>query len=334
VYDRWEDVIRDPDIEVVHTCTPNNLHYVINKAALLAGKHVLSEKPLAMTSRESADLVRIAKKTRLRNGVHFNYRFYPLIQHARKMVEGGELGDILLVHGHYLQDWLLYATDTNWRVDPAAGGASRAFADIGSHWCDLVQFVTGLRIKQVCATLATIHRRRADPAGAMDTFKGKESHPQRSATVRIRTEDTGIVMLEFSNGARGVVTVSQVSAGRKNREWFEIDGSKNAIVWDQEDPNSLWVGHREKPNEIVIKDPALLHPEARRYAHYPGGHPEGYPDGPKNLFLNFYDAVRSGGAPHPATEAYPTFADGHHENCIVDAVLKSNRRGGWVPVRT
>jgi len=334
VYEKWEDVIADGDVEVIHNCTPNHLHFVINKAALGAGKHVISEKPLTMTSKESAELVSLAAKKGVVNAINFNYRFYPLIQHARAMMAKGELGKVYLVHGHYLQDWLYYDTDYNWRLETKMSGASRAIADIGSHWCDLAQFVTGLKITSVFADLMTVHPKRKRPRGAIETFKGKEMALSGDLEdIPIRTEDTGIVMLRFANGARGVVTVSQVSAGRKNCEQIEIDGSKAAVAWNQEEPNQLWVGHRERPNEVIIKDPSLLHQEARKYAHYPGGHPEGYPDGPMNLFMNVYDFIREGKDPRKSIPDFPTFADGHWENKIVDAVLKSDGTRKWVEVK-
>jgi predicted dehydrogenase len=334
VYDRWEEVVRDPEVEVVHNCTPNNLHFAINRAAVRAGKHIVSEKPLTMTAKESAELVRMAASAGVVNAVNFNYRFYPLVQHARSMVSSGQLGDVFLVHGHYLQDWLYYDTDYNWRLDPSISGASRAVADIGSHWCDLVQFVTGRAIVRVCASLSIVHARRKKPVDAVVTFKGTKQNPAAGeTTIRITTEDAGVVMFEMDGGARGAFTVSQVSAGRKNREWFEIDGSKLALSWDQEEPNCLWIGHRGQANEILIKDPLLLHESARRYAHYPGGHPEGYPDGPKNLFANVYAFIRGGADPRNGKPDFPTFVDGHAENLIVEAVLRSNKTRRWVDVQ-
>lgn len=331
VYNRWEDIVADPEIDVIHNCTPNHLHFRINRAAILAGKHILSEKPLTMTVAESAALVALLRRRPVVAGVNYNYRFYPIVEHARGMVQRGELGDIYLAHGHYLQDWLYYATDYNWRLEPRLSGRSRAVADIGTHWCDLVQFISGHRIVRVCADLATIHGSRLKPRSAVATFKGKERVARgRTTRVRIRTEDTGVVMFRLDNGAQGVVTVSQVSAGRKNRQWFEIAGSRSAISWNQEDPNTLWIGHRDRPNEVLIKDPSLLDRRARSLAHFPGGHPEGYPDGLKNFFLRFYDFIRRGKDPRRTAPDFPTFADGHRENQIVEAVLVSNARGRWV----
>jgi len=333
VFGDWKKLVNEQDVEVVHNCTPNNLHFEINKAMLLAGKHVISEKPLTLTSAESSELVKLAQEKKAVTAINFNYRFYPLMQHARAMVQKNELGDIYLIHGHYLQDWLYYETDYNWRLESEISGESRAVADIGSHWCDLLQFITGSKIKRVFAELATIHQTRQRPRQAMDTFKGKVTGaPKEFEAVPIKTEDVGLVLVQFENGARGVFTVSQVSAGRKNRLWFEIDGGRKALAWDQEEPNQMWIGYREKTNEILIKDPSLLDENARQYAHYPGGHPEGYPDGPKNMFLKVYDFIRSGKNPLSDKMEFPTFADGHLEILIVEAVLKSHREQRWIEV--
>ena len=333
VYSTWQEAVRDDQVDVVHNCTPNNLHFEINKAVIKARKHIVSEKPLTLTSAESAELLALVKRSGVVHAVNFNYRFYPLVQHARAMVRSGEVGEIYLVHGHYLQDWLYYDTDYNWRLESRISGASRAVADIGSHWCDLVQYVTGQAITHVNAELMTVHPKRKKPAQSVETFKGKQSAAAASvASVLIDTEDAGIVTVRFEKGARGACVVSQVSAGRKNREWFEVDGSRAALAWDQEEPNSLWIGRREKANETLIKDPSLLAESARSYAHYPGGHPEGYPDGPKNLFRNVYDFIRSGQDPRRSKPEFPTFEDGHWENRIVEAVLKSNKKKAWVKV--
>ena len=246
------------------------------------------------------------------------------------MVQAGEIGDIFALHGSYLQDWLYLPTDWNWRLQPEMSGESRAIADIGSHWCDLMQFITGETITKVMADLRTIHKTRMKPKKEVETYAGKELQPSDYEPQEINTEDYGSVLFELSGGAHGVVTVSQVSAGRKNRLYFELDGSKRAIAWDQERPNEMWIGYREKANENLIKDPSLLHPSAREYAHYPGGHPEAYPDGPKNLFRNVYRAVATGAM--PAQPDWSTFSDGHKEMAICDAVLASNKAKSWVDV--
>ncbi len=329
----WRDLLTLPELQAVHNCTPNNLHFEINKAFLETGIHVVSEKPLTLNSRDSEKLVNLAKKKKLVTAINFNYRFYPLIQHARQMIQKNELGDLYLAQGNYLQDWLYYDTDYNWRLETEISGVSRAIADIGSHWCDLIQFITGQKIIRVFADLTTVHKTRKKPSGEIETFKGKEKGSDFDAVeTPVNTEDIGIVMVQFSSGSKGIFTVSQVSAGRKNHLTFEIGGSKKAIAWNQEEPNKLWVGYREKPNEIVIKDPSLLHPEARSYAHYPGGHPEGYPDGPKNMFMRFYEFIRAGKDPLKDEPEFPTFRDGWIENRMVDAVLKSNKDQKWVDV--
>ena len=333
VYDDWRELLRHEEIGAVHNCTPNNLHYEVNRALLEAGKHVLSEKPLTMTSAESAELVRMAREKGLVTAINFNYRGYPLVQQAHGMVQRGELGDLFLVHGHYAQDWLLHDTDYNWRLESAVSGASRAIADIGSHWFDLVQFITGRRIEKVFAHLFTVHETRKKPRQEIETFKGKEmGAAAEHDEVPIDTEDGGFVLLRFEGGLRGSLTVSQVSAGRKNRQWIEVDGSRSALAWNQEEPNQLWIGHRERPNEVLIKDPSLLDANARTYAHYPGGHPEGYPDGPRNLFRNFYRYIREGKRPGADAADFATFEDGHWEVQVVEAVLASNSREAWVDV--
>lgn len=328
----WKKAITSPDIDVIHNCTPNHLHFEINKAAIKNNKHIISEKPLTINSKQSAELLQLLKKHNVVNAINFNYRFYPIMQHAMSMIKHGEVGDIYLVHGNYLQDWLYYKTDYNWRLESNLGGESRAIADIGSHWCDMVQFLTGSKIKKVFADLVTIHKSRIKPDKAIETFKGKEKKSLSGKEVAIKTEDAGTVLIQFENGAKGVFTVSQVSAGRKNHFWLEIDGSKKSFAWNQENPNELWIGNRNKANELLIKDPSLLSKEARKYASYPGGHPEGYPDGPKNLFATVYSFIRDGKDPQTDMIDFPTFADGHYENKIVDAILKSNNQQKWIEV--
>ena len=330
-YGDYRELLANPDVQVVHNCTPNHLHYQVNKDILASGKHVISEKPLAMTSTESRELVELAKTSGLIHAVDFNYRYYPLVQHARQMVQQGELGDVYALHGSYLQDWLYLATDWNWRLEPELSGESRAVADVGSHWCDLLQFITGETITRVMADLRTVHKTRMKPKKEIETYAGKELTPSDYEPQDIATEDYASVLLELSGGAHGVFTVSQVAAGRKNRLYFELDGSRRAIAWDQERPNEMWIGYREKPNEILVKDPSLLHEAAREYAHYPGGHPEAYPDGPKNLFRNVYRAVETGQM--PAEPDWSTFEDGHKEMAICDAILESNKSQQWTDVQ-
>ena len=328
-YGDYRQMLADPEIQSVHNCTPNYMHFQINSDIIKAGKHVVSEKPLAMNSKESAKLVALAEKAGVANAIDFNYRYYPLTQQARAMVKDGDLGDIFIVHGSYLQDWLYLKTDYNWRLEPELSGESRAVADVGSHWCDLIQYIIGQKIVRVFADFATIHPIRMKPAKPVETYAGKEILPTDLTEMKIDTEDYATVLLEFEKGARGAFTVSQVSAGRKNRLYFEIDGSRCALAWDQEEPNGLWVGYREKANELLMKDPSLLKPEAKLYAHFPGGHPEAYPEGPRNLFEMFYRHIR-GDIKKPK---HSTFKDGHEEICMVEAALKSSRMKKWVDVK-
>ena len=328
-YGDYKQLLADPEIQVVHNCTPNHLHFGVNCDIIAAGKHVISEKPLAMNSTESRELVKRVDKAGVVNAINFNYRYMPLVQQARAMCQNhDDVGRVLAVQGSYLQDWLFKETDWNWRLVPELSGDSRAVADVGSHWCDLIQYVTGLKITRVMADLVTLHPTRKRPKVEVETYAGKVLKPEDMEDVAIGTEDYASILLEFDSGAHGVMTVNQCAAGRKNRLFYEINGSKCGLSWDQEQPNELWVGHRDRPNEVLMKDPSLLYPEVREYAHYPGGHNEAYPDGPKNLFRNVYGFIagnRKGGD-------FATFLDGHNEIAICDAVLKSGKAKQWVDV--
>ncbi|HEY62142.1 MAG TPA: Gfo/Idh/MocA family oxidoreductase [Anaerolineae bacterium] len=329
-YESFDKMIADPRINVVHITTPNYLHYQQAKAALLAGKHVVCEKPLATNTKESAELVALAKEKNLVGTVNFNIRFYPLSQQARAMVQAKDLGDIYIVQGSYLQDWLLFPTDWNWRLEPELGGEMRAVADIGSHWLDLVTFITGLKVKSVFADFQTFLPIRKKPTTPLDTFGSKLETPIEYIEQPIHTEDYATVLLHFDNGARGVLTVSQISAGRKNRLYYEIDGSKSALAWNSERPNELWVGHRERPNEQLLKDPSLLAPQARQYASYPGGHNEGFPDTFKQLFLSVYRYIEAGD--YTAKPDFATFEDGHEELVLGEAILQSFKENRWIDI--
>jgi predicted dehydrogenase len=335
-YATFAEILADPHVQVVHITTPNRHHFSMASAALLAGKHVMCEKPLAMNSTESAALVALARETGLAAGVNYNIRFYPLCLEARDMARRGDLGDVYSIYGSYVQDWLFYPTDYNWRVLAEEGGALRAVADIGTHWLDLVQFITGLEVEAVCADLKTAHPIRRRPKGEVQTFKGKEEQmpatgPGATESVEITTEDYGGVMLRFRGGGRGVLWTSQVTAGRKNCLRFEIAGSKQAIAWCSEAPNELWIGHRERANESLIRDPGLLSAYARGFINYPGGHNEGFPDTFKQLYRAFYDAIAAGD--FAAAPTFPTFADGHREIVLCEAILKSHVEGRWVEVQ-
>ena len=327
-YDSLDELLEDDGVEVVHVTSPNHLHHPQVRRILDAGRHVVCEKPLAMTSDESAELVGLAADSGRVNAVNFNIRFYPLNQHVHEIVAGGAIGEVRLVSGHYFQDWLLLESDWNWRLDPALGGALRAVGDIGSHWLDLMAFTTGLQITEVMADLATFIPVRRQPTGPVETFSVERS----AETVErdISTEDTATILVRFDNGARGTVAISQLSAGRKNSLEYEIDGSLGALAWDSEQPDQLWIGHREAPNEILIRNPALMGSAGQAAAALPGGHVEGFADTFRALFRAVYAEVGAGG---PSDRpAYPTFADGHDEMLVGDAVAASSRAGRWVTV--
>lgn len=332
-YGDYHDLLQDSEIQVVHNCTPNHLHFEINKQIILAGKHVISEKPLAMNSEESAELLELAKKHEVVHGVNFNYRQHASVQNLRAMIANGNLGKVNLVHGSYLQDWLLYETDFNWRLAPEVGGKSRAIADIGSHWCDTVQFVTGKRIVEVFADLATVIPVRKKAKTEIATFSTQNIDEKEYEDVHINTEDYASVLIRFEDGSRGGFTVSQVSAGRKNRLSFEVDGSLGSAFWNQEEPEKLWLGHREKPNQILLADPALFAAEARSSIHHPGGHNEGWPDALKNMMYNYYSFIRDGKSFDTEKPNFATFEDGHTSMCITDAILKSYKEQKWIKVQ-
>ncbi|MFH5185349.1 Gfo/Idh/MocA family protein [Paenibacillus sp. TAB 01] len=323
-YDTVEDLLQDPNIQAVHNCTPNSLHFDINRKVLLSGKHLLSEKPLAIDSRESAELAELAKQSDVISGVCFNYRHYPMVSQIKEMLREGKQGRINLVYGGYLQDWLLYETDYSWRLDPEKNGPSRAMADIGSHWCDTVQYVLGKKIVSVFADLKTVHPVRKKPKMQTATFISNEDAEREN--VPVTTEDYGSVLIHFQDGAQGVFTVSQVAAGRKNRLHFEIATDQSSLAWDQEQPNRLWIGKRGEANGELSKDPDLLLPESASLAHYPGGHQEGWPDGLKNLFYDFYMKISN----RSYSSTFATLDDGHRIMMLVEAILTSNKEKRWV----
>jgi predicted dehydrogenase len=318
------------DIQSVHICSPNYLHYRMARDALQAGKHVVCEKPLAITAAEALELVALADKKGLVNAVNFNIRYYPLARQIRTMVEKGDLGEILAVHGSYLQDWLFHPTDYNWRLEPEQSGPSRAIADIGSHWMDLIEYITGLRIRELCADFATFHEVRKKPLKPVETYAGKVLKPEDYEDMPISTEDYATVVFRLENDGRGVMTVNQVAAGRKNRLYFEIDGSKQAIAWESEAPNQIWIGKRDGSNQLLMRDPSLVYPECAAIIDYPGGHNEGFPDTFKQLFKEVYAYV-SGDRSRPP--AFPTFKDGLREIILCEKIMESNRNRTWIKVQ-
>ncbi|HEX3661156.1 MAG TPA: Gfo/Idh/MocA family oxidoreductase [Acidobacteriaceae bacterium] len=322
----FETILRDKSIHAVHLCTPNAQHYPMAKAALEAGKHVLCEKPLAISLPEAKELAVLAARAGLRNCVCHNLRAYPMVQQMRQLRKTGELGEILVAQGNYSQDWLLYETDWNWRVSSKDGGPSRCMADIGSHWFDLTEHVTSLRVSSLCADLQTFHKTRKQPRGPVETFANTMAGDQVTIDTPIDTEDCGSVIFRLGERARGAMMASQVAAGRKNRFSIEIYGTKAGVAWDQERPDELWIGHRDSPNSLLIKDPSLLQPGARSFADLPGGHSEGYDDTFKQVFRRFYASIRDPEAPRD----YPQFADGLRQLVILDAELESHRTRCWI----
>ena len=317
-------VLKNPEIQAVHICTPNAQHFPMALAAVNAGKAVLCEKPMTMNVDEAKKLVAAAKEKGTVNAVQHNLRYYPVVQQIRQMIAAGDLGDILIVQGTYSQDWLLYETDWNWRLASEANGKLRVMGDIGSHWMDMIQHLTGQSITAVCAELATFWEERKRPKGSVETFSKAKAAEYES--FKVDTEDFGVVMLHLGKRARGAFTVSQMSAGRKNRFAFEIFGTKAGVAWNQESPDQLWIGHRNEPNQIIVKDASLFYPAAASFADLPGGHSEGYDDSHKQLFKRFYAKVADPSAPVD----FPTFEDGLHGMVLLDKVAQSNEKRAWV----
>lgn len=327
-YQGIDDVLADGNVQAVHLAVPNALHYELSKRVLIAGKHVLCEKPLAMNSRESAELVALAKLRKAVAAVCYNIRFYPLNLEARDLVRRGEVGSVYSINGSYLQDWLFYSTDYNWRVLAEQGGELRAVADIGTHWMDLITSITGLEVEAVFADLKTVHPLRWRPKGEVETFTGKTAKAAETQAVDISTEDYGCVLFRFRGGARGSLHVSQVTAGRKNCLRYEISGSKSALWWNSETPDTLWIGRRDRANECLIRDPALVSETTRQYINYPGGHSEGFPDTFKQCFKAFYQYISAGD--YTAVPTFPTFEDGHREIVLCEAILQSHLTEQWI----
>ena len=330
-YGSYQALIEDPDVHVVHNATPNYLHAAVTSAALARGKHVVSDKPLAMTAAEAKQLVEEATRAGVVAAVTFNYRGNPLVQHARHAIARGDIGTPRFIHGYYLQDWLLKDTDYSWRLDPEKGGASSALGDIGSHWCDLAQHLTGLRITEVLGEVTTCLPTRRKPRVAQEAFAVEGA--AEADVVAITVEDLASVLVRFDNGARGAFSAGQVCAGHKNDLVVEICGSTSSVRWRQEQQNELWWGHRDRANELLHKDPSLIDEDARRYARLPGGHQEAWADAFSNVMRDIYEVIAAGPPYRDLPAAVATFADGYRANAIVEAILESARRGGvWTSV--
>ncbi|MCR9201594.1 MAG: Gfo/Idh/MocA family oxidoreductase [Planctomycetaceae bacterium] len=328
-YESIEQLLSDVEVDVVHITSPNRHHFEQTKLALAAGKHVLCEKPLAMTSDESRTLVQLAEQSGLITGVNYNIRYYPLCMEAAARCRSSDVGRVFHVNGSYVQDWLLLQSDYNWRVEAEDGGALRAIADIGTHWLDLIQFILGDHVVAVCADLQTVHPTRDKPVGGAETFS-HSSGTVATEPVSVTTEDAGSVLLKFASGTRGVLSVSQVTAGRKNCLRFELAGEHQSLAWNSERPNELWSGQRRSSNTTLLKDGSLMSDDAAARADYPGGHNEGFPDTFKQLFRDFYAVVDAADPSRPAT--FPTFRDGHREVVLCEAILASHQQQRWVDV--
>ncbi|MFK7735486.1 MAG: Gfo/Idh/MocA family protein [Pirellulaceae bacterium] len=328
-YNNLDELLADPNVTSVHITSPNIAHFEQASACLKAGKHVLCEKPLAMNSAETLQLVELAAASGLAAGVNYNIRYYPLCIEAAERRKSGTLGDVRHISGSYVQDWLFHASDFNWRVLSEQGGALRAIADIGTHWLDLIHAVTGLEVESVCADLQTVFEQRFCPRGSVETFTDSSGSPDTATdSVEIDTEDYGAVLIRFRGGARGVMHVSQVTAGRKNCLRFEVAGSKQTVAWNSESPNELWVGQRDELNQSLVRNPALMSSRAAEFANYPAGHNEGFPDTFKQLFVDFYRNIDTGS--FASSPTFPTFADGHREVVLCEAILASAEQRCWV----
>ena len=330
-YQTVDELLADKDITVVHNCTPNNLHLEINEKIIKAGKHIFSEKPLGKTSEESTSMIELLKNHKdTVNGINFNYRMNPMVQEMKNKIKNGDIGLPKLIHGSYLQDWLLFETDYNWRIEPEICGASRCIADIGSHWMDAVQAVTGEKITEVCSDLVTTIPIRKKPKGQVETFSVNANAEYEN--VAVNTEDYGAVLFKMTSGVHGVFYVSEVSAGRKCFLNFEINGTKSSLYWNQETADSMWMGFRDRYNCHVIRDPNLMTIEAKQYTHLAAGHPEGWNDAMKNNLYSFYKFIVDKKTMGKDPCDFATFEDGHYIIKITEAILKSNKTRQWVKV--
>jgi len=328
-YGDIDALLAHPGLDAIHNCTPNHLHAEINRKVLRAGKHVFSEKPLCMTADEARELAAMAEDAGVIHGVSFVYRQFAMVQQAASMRRHGQLGRIFSAHGSYLQDWMLLETDYNWRVDAALGGSSRAVADIGSHWCDTIQFVTGKRIVEVFADLSIVWPTRKANIQGNTTFSAQQGNALYENRA-VSTEDMGFVLFRFDDGSKGSFNVSQVSAGRKNRLSFEVNGCDASVAWDQETPQQLWIGYRAQANQVLFDDPGLMNADVAHSAHFPGGHIEGWPDAFKNMMLQFYSAISGGRSSVKDSRSFATFQDGANVMFIIDAIVRSHRQQCWV----
>ena len=325
-YESVDELLADPEIQVVHNCTPNNLHSEINRKVIKAGKHLFSEKPLARSSGETGELVRLLEQyPGTVAAVNFNYRMNPLVQEMRQRIKRGDIGSVTLVHGSYLQDWLLYDTDYNWRLEPEICGISRCIADIGSHWMDAVQHVTGARIVEVCADLVTVIPVRKKPKTQVETFSVTRDIEYEDKP--ILTEDYGAVLFKMDNGAHGVFHVSEVSAGHGCFFNFEIDGSEASLAWNQQTADEMWMGFRDRDNLKVMRNPNSLSPEAKEYSYLAKGHPEGWNDAFRNNIYSFYKYIMDGKRIGRDACDFATFEEADRIIRLTEAIVRAAASG-------
>ena len=330
VYSTAQAFLEDEEVDVIHNCTPNNVHFEINKKAILSGKNVLSEKPLSLSSKESAELVNLAAQHKTLTAINFCYRYYPVVQEAAARVRRGDLGDVRAFVGHFLQDWLFYETDYSWRLDSEIAGRANVIADLGSHWCDLVQFITGQKIVEVMSELHTCIPKRKKPKTGPLSFSTQKNVDYDE--VEVKLDDYASMFLRLENGARGNFTTCQVCAGRKVDIELQIFGSKESYSWSHVHPNALWIGHRDRGNEIFYESSQLQAEETQKYAALPTGHPMGYHDAVYNLFRDYYAALAAKREGKPVAVHFPDFQTGHEEMCVIEAAVESSQSGKWVKV--
>lgn len=330
-YATIEELLKDDSIDAIHNCTPTNLHTTINEAVIRSGKHIFSEKPLAMDSQESEKILKLLKQNPdVVHGINFVYRMNPLVQDMKNRVREGEIGKPYLIHGSYLQDWLLYDTDYNWRIEPEIGGASRCVADIGSHWMDCVQTIAGAKIVEVCADLVIAHPTRKKPTGQVETFSLNVAEEYEE--VDVTTEDYGAVLFKMDNGIHGVFYASEVSAGRKCYLNIEVNGSRSSMCWNQEEADKMWVGYKDKDNLQVMRNPLLLTDESKKYTYLAAGHPEGWNDAMKNNVYSFYKFIADGKKSGKDACDHATFEEGHYIVKLTEAILESNKTRSWISI--
>jgi predicted dehydrogenase len=324
----YREMLKSPEVDVVHITAPNRFHCEMALAALKAGKHCICEKPLAMNTRETAQIVKTARASGTVFAVNYNVRFYPAVLALRRMVARGDLGEIIHVNGSYFQDWLFKDTDYNWRLLPKEGGKLRAVADIGTHWMDTATFILGSKITSVLADLNTWHKTRKRPLGEVQTFSKADANIKYE-TYQVQTEDFASVLMQFGNGARGNLGVSQVAAGRKNCIRIEVYGSKKSAWWCSEEPEMLHFGNRDSANETMVRATCAFGADAAGYMDYPPGHVEGFPDTFKMLFRSVYSTIAAEGK---GERLFASVEDGHAEVAVCEAIMKSNQAKKWMKI--